>query len=136
MKQADIDVIIKSHTSWLNGERGGTRANLSRANLSGANLSRANLSGADLSRANLSGANLSGANLGGADLREADLDFSVWPLWCGTVGVVVDSRIAYQLAAHVCAVVCDDPDVIAMQEALRPWAEKSHRAAECLKETQ
>ena len=121
MKQADIDVIIKSHTSWLNGERGGTRANLSRANLSGANLSRANLS-----RANLSGANLSGA----------DLDFSAWPLWCGTVGVVVDSRIAYQLAAHVCAVVCDDPDVIAMQEALRPWAEKSHRAAECLKETQ
>ena len=106
MKQADIDVIIKSHTSWLNGERGGTRANLSRANLSGANLSG------------------------------ADLDFSAWPLWCGTVGVVVDSRIAYQLAAHVCAVVCDDPDVIAMQEALRPWAEKSHRAAECLKETQ
>ena len=96
MKQADIDVIIKSHTSWLNGERGGTRA----------------------------------------DLSGADLDFSAWPLWCGTVGVVVDSRIAYQLAAHVCAVVCDDPDVIAMQEALRPWAEKSHRAAECLKETQ
>ena len=63
---------------WLRGERGGKRADLSRANLSGADLSRANLSvanlsGANLSRANLSVANLSGANLSGANLSRADL---------------------------------------------------------------
>ena len=55
-----------------------SRANLSGADLYGANLSRANLSGADLyganlSRANLSGANLSGANLSGANLSGANL---------------------------------------------------------------
>jgi hypothetical protein len=50
-----------------------SRANLSRANLSGADLSRANLSGADLSGANLSRANLSRANLYGANLSGADL---------------------------------------------------------------
>jgi len=60
-----------------------SRANLTRANLSGADLTRANLSGADLTGAYLSGAylsgadltraNLSGANLSGADLSGADL---------------------------------------------------------------
>ena len=60
-----------------------SRADLSRADLSGANLygadlsraylSGANLSGADLSRAYLSGADLSGADLSGANLSTADL---------------------------------------------------------------
>jgi uncharacterized protein YjbI with pentapeptide repeats len=50
-----------------------SRANLSGAYLSGAYLSRANLSGADLSRANLSGANLSGADLSRANLSGAYL---------------------------------------------------------------
>ena len=48
-----------------------SRANLSRANLSGADLSRADLSGAYLSRANLSGAYLSRAYLSGAYLSGA-----------------------------------------------------------------
>ena len=47
-------------------------ANLSRADLSGAKLSRANLSGAKLSRADLSGAYLFGANLSGAYLFGAN----------------------------------------------------------------
>ena len=70
--------ILDKHKLWLRSEQGGSRANLSRAdlsraNLSGADLSRANLSGADLSGANLSGANLYGADLSGADLSGADL---------------------------------------------------------------
>jgi uncharacterized protein YjbI with pentapeptide repeats len=82
-----------------------SRANLSRANLSGADLSRAalsraNLSGADLSRANLSRANLSGADLSGANLSEANLDFSVLPLWCGSLGAKADERIIRQLIYH------------------------------------
>jgi uncharacterized protein YjbI with pentapeptide repeats len=69
--------ILELHKMWVAGN-GGTRANLSGANLSYANLSKAdlrytNLSYADLSGANLSYANLSKANLSKADLSEADL---------------------------------------------------------------
>ena len=74
----DLPKILGDHLKWLRSEPGGSRANLSgadlsRADLSGANLSGANLSRADLSGANLSRADLSGANLSGADLSRADL---------------------------------------------------------------
>ena len=59
-------------------------------NLRGANLSGVNLRGADLSDADLRGVNLSGANL----------DFSCWPLWCGSSGVKIDKEQARQLLAH------------------------------------
>ena len=101
MKQTELTEVLRLHRMWLSGKDSGVRADLS------------------------------GADLRGADLSGADLDFSPWPLWCGSVGVKVDARLAYQLAAHVCAVVCDDPDVQAMQTALLPWAQKSHRATEC-----
>ena len=81
-------------------------ANLSRANLSRANLYRAYLYEADLSEADLSGAylyraNLYRADLCGADLCGANLDFSCWPLWCGSLGVNLDSRLKAQLLYHV-----------------------------------
>ena len=124
MKKSDLEKILTEHTLWLHHE-GGKRADLSRADLSradlsgadlrGANLSRADLSGADLSGADLSGADLSGANLSGANLRwanlsgadlsranlsEANLDFSVLPLWCGSLGAKADERIIRQLIYH------------------------------------
>ena len=68
----DLKKILDEHLLWLNGE-GGSRANLSNADLFGANLRGANLSNADLFGANLRGANLRGANLFGANLRNADL---------------------------------------------------------------
>ena len=68
----DLKKILDEHLLWLNGE-GGSRADLSGANLSGAALSFANLSGADLSFANLRDADLFGANLSDADLSGADL---------------------------------------------------------------
>ena len=89
-------------------------ADLQDANLQGADLRDANLRGADLRDANLRGANLRyanlrDANLRGADLRRADLDFSCWPLWCGSSNVKIDDRIARQLLAHafsVCSEFC------------------------------
>ena len=87
MDTNEIMIILDEHNKWLNG-KGGIRADLRMANLSGADLSgadlrranlhgadlrMANLSGADLRMANLSGADLSGADLSGADLHEADL---------------------------------------------------------------
>jgi len=75
-------------------------ANLRGANLWGADLQDANLRGANLQDANLRGANLQDANLQDANLRGANLDFSCWPLWCGSQNVKIDENQAKQLLAH------------------------------------
>ena len=123
-----------------------SRANLSRANLSDANLSDANLSDANLSRADLSRANLRGANLRGADLsradlsradlsranlRGADLDYSCYPLWCGSLHLKADKRLACQLAYHLCSMQCDDADYIKMRNSILGFANQFHRVDEC-----
>jgi len=78
MQKAELDLILKKHTDWLQDKEGGERANLRRANLGGAYLGGADLTGANLMGANLTGANLTdayfrGANLGGANLKDANL---------------------------------------------------------------
>ena len=106
------------------------------ADLRGADLRDANLCGANLRDANLCDADLRGANLRDADLRGANLDFSSWPLWCGTTGVIVDVRLAAQLALHGALVVVDTTAVTAdeaqalaeWQAACRKLARFSHRA--------
>ena len=103
-------------------------ADLRDADLRDANLKGANLQGADLRDADLRGANLRGADLRGADLRGADLDYSFLPLWCGSKGMIVDRRIAAQIAAHFCALVCDDEDYQAARTAILEFAKTSHRA--------
>jgi uncharacterized protein YjbI with pentapeptide repeats len=110
-------------------------ADLSDADLSGASLSGADLSGADLSGAYLSGADLSGAYLRGADLRGANLsgaslDYSCWPLWCGSNNVKVDAKIAAQLAAHFCALDCKDEGYQKARNAILKFALTSHRAGD------
>ena len=111
-------------------------ANLQRANLYGANLREADLYGANLCEANLQRANLYGANLREADLYGANLcganiDYACWPLWCGSLGVKVDVRIARQFAYHLCALDCDDPEYIKARNALLPFANQFHRVQEC-----
>ena len=108
-------------------------ADLRGADLRGADLRRADLRGADLREADLRGANLRWANLRGANLRwanlrGANLDYSCWPLWCGSNHVKVDALIAAQLAAHFCALDCDDPAYLAAREAVLEFAKTSHRA--------
>lgn len=71
MEKTDLKKILEEHTLWLNGE-GGNQA--------------------DLRRADLRGVDLRGADLRGADLRGANLDFSVLPLWCGSLRAKVDGR--------------------------------------------
>ena len=102
----DLKKILDEHLLWLNGE-GGSRADLSGANLrdadlSGADLSGANLFGANLSDADLPGADLSCANLRGADLSGASMDQMIWdihtvfyPLQCPDSG----SYIGYKKAS-------------------------------------
>ena len=117
----------------MNDEPGGVKADLRGANLCGANLFGADLRGANLCGANLFGANLFGADLCGADLREADLreanlDYSCWYLSCKTNYVKVDRKIAAQLAAHFCVLICDDPDYIQARDAVMEFAKTSHMA--------
>jgi len=155
--EEELKEILANHKLWLKDESKGKRANLFDANLSGANLESANLSDANLERANLFGANLfganlfganlfganlesanlsdanleranlSGANLFGANLFGANLDFSAFPLWCGSKGIITDTKLVYQLLAHVHALDCKDEDFKKIQELIKPFAKKSHR---------
>ena len=101
MKQKELDEILRLHKMWLNGEEGGKRADLWDADLRGANL------------------------------RGANLDHSCWPLWCGSLDVKVDRRIAAQLAYHFCRLDCDDPDYIEARNAIVNFANEFHRVEEC-----
>ena len=84
--------ILQRHAKWLvSGGTDGESADLSNADLSNADLRYADLRYADLSYADLSNANL----------RYADLDFSCWPLWCGSKNVKADDRLVAQLIFHV-----------------------------------
>lgn len=101
MTQEELSMILYKHKKWLNSEDGGERANLG------------------------------GANLREADLHGADLDYSCWPLWCGSLDVKVDARIARQLAYHFCRLDCDDPEYLEARKAIAKFANGFHRVDEC-----
>ena len=73
MTREEIKKALELHRQWLNGGKGGERADLRGADLRGANLWDADLRRADLRRADLRDANLRGANLWDANLRDANL---------------------------------------------------------------
>ncbi|MDY6959344.1 MAG: pentapeptide repeat-containing protein [Halobacteriota archaeon] len=104
-------------------------ANCRGANFENANCRDANFKGADLKYATFEGADCRGADFQHADCREANfqdadcwranfenadcrkanfqganIDYSCWPLWCGSLDVKVDKRIARQLLYHAVAV--------------------------------
>ena len=116
MEQKELNEILQLHKMWLNDEEG---------------CKCANLRDADLRDADLQDADLWGANLQDADLRGADLDYSCWPLRCGSLDVKVDRRIAAQLAYHFCRLDCDDPDYIEARNAITHFANEFHRVEEC-----
>ena len=131
----ELSAILSKHSKWLKGEDGGERAHLQYADLQYADLQRADLQYADLQRADLRDANLQGAHLQGAhlqhaDLRDANLDFSCLPLWCGGSKFKADAKLMAQIAAHFCAIECDDPAYIAARAAVLSFALTSHRASD------
>ena len=99
--------------------------------LRGADLRGADLRGANLSDADLRGADLRGADLRGADLSDANLDYSCYPLWCGSLHLKADKRLACQLAYHLCSMQCDDADYIKMRNSILGFANQFHRVDEC-----
>ena len=74
---------------------------------------------------------LSDANLSDADLRGANLDYSCYPLWCGSLHLKADKRLACQLAYHLCSMQCDDADYIKMRNSILGFANQFHRVDEC-----
>jgi uncharacterized protein YjbI with pentapeptide repeats len=99
MEQLKLDEILKNHKVWL--ETNGEKGSCT---------------------------NLRYVNLSGTDLRGADLDFSCWPLWCGSKNVTVDLKLIYQLLAHVACLQCADPEFAEIKKAIMEYAVKSHRA--------
>ncbi len=142
MEREKLNEILEKHKKWLNNEEGGERANLCNADLhntilGGANLCGANLGGANLCSADLGGADLRSADLRGAILGGANLDYSAWPLWCGSLKAYVDDRIAIQLLYHTLSVVQHSPYVSdeLKRSLLTPnnidAANRFHRVEEC-----
>ena len=123
MTSEEIKKVLDLHKKWLNDEEGGERADLRDADLRDADLRGADLRGADLRWADLRGADLSRA-----DLRGADLDFSCFPLWCGGSKFQCDTKLVYQLLAHICTLEFDDTEGI--KDLIMPFAAKSHRAVD------
>lgn len=74
---------------------------------------------------------LSDADLSDANLRGADLDYSCYPLWCGSLHFKADKRLACQLAYHLCSMQCDDADYIKMRNSILGFANQFHRVDEC-----
>ena len=75
-------------------------------------------------------ADLRGADLRGANLRNASLDFSCWPLWCGSLDVIVDIILIRQLAYHFCSLKNNSKLYKEARKALLPLANKFHRILE------
>ena len=128
MTREEIEKVLDLHKKWLIDEVDveGKKADLRGADLSWADLNGADLRGANLNGANLRGADLNGANLRGANLNGADLDFSCFPLWCGGSKFKCDTKLVYQLLAHICTLEFDDTEGV--KDLIMPFAVKSHRA--------
>lgn len=130
--QKELCGMLDRHAKWLRGQEGGKQMALCGADLRGLDFCGADMSSSTLQESDLRGANLLGATLRnvtliGANLRNVDLDYSSGiPLWCGSLGVKADKRLAAQLAYHFCRIKCRDPEVKAAQAALEGLANKSH----------
>lgn len=112
MDKARLNEILEKHKKWLNGEKDGVRADLRHSDLSQIDLS-------------------------GSDLSHSNIDHSCWPLWCGSLDVHIDDRIARQLLYHLMRPCLVSPDVsedfkrALFTSELIEEANKFHRAEEC-----
>ena len=160
MTPEELKAKLDAHKLWLetrwSDEVKGERLNLTDADLTGANLTDANLTGANLTDANLARADLTDANLARADLTDADLtaadltltnltganltrarlDYSAWPLRCGSLNVKIDKRLAAQLMYHSMRAMqsCgDDADIAAVlaNPECVALANQFHRVNKC-----
>jgi hypothetical protein len=100
-------------------------ADLQAAYLRNTDLRNADLRNADLRNADLRNADLRNADLQAADLRNANLDFSCFPLWCGSFNMHVSVDLIQQLLYHLCRLKCDDPEWLSIRENIQSSANKA-----------
>lgn len=137
MEGEELRRVLDLHKKWVRKESGGICADLQRADLRDADLQDADLQGADFQGADLRVADLRDANLRGADLQGAYIDYSAWPLWCGSLEAYIDDRIAIQLLYHLLRPVQASPYVSQevkerlLTDDLIDLANRFHRAEEC-----
>lgn len=137
MEEKEVKEVLDSHKKWMRGELGEIFANFQNADLRDKDLQGEDLRGANFQDADLRGAHLRGANLQDADLRGANIDYSAWPLWCGSLDAYIDDRIAIQLLYHLLRPVQASPYVSRevkerlLTDDLIDLANRFHRAEEC-----
>ena len=100
-----------------------------------AELNYAELNYAKLNDAKLNGAKLNGAKLNDAELNDGtDMDYSSFPLWCGSFRVKATLRLAAQLAYHFCRIdfsKCPEAKALQQLPEMKALANKFHRVDEC-----
>ena len=111
MTSEEIKKVLDLHQKWINDEDGGEVADLR---------------GVDLSEVDLRGVDLRWVDLRGVDLSGADFDYSCFPLWCGGSRFKCDTKLVYQILAHICTL--DFPDDEGIKDLIMPFAVQSHRA--------
>ena len=125
IEQGELDELVRKHELWLEGKDGGEKlvlidCDLTRSNLTGSNLSWSDLTGSDLSRSNLTG---------------SDLDYSVLPLWCGSLKANFDDKQLIQIAYHLVKAGLNSDNASnetkTELEKLIDFANKFHRVDEC-----
>ena len=114
MQKERLQEILESHKKWLRGKDGKK---------------------ADLRCADLRWADLKGVDLRCVDLRGTDLDYSSFPLWCGSFDIIVDERLIRQLCYHIAKLkyAGNDSDIKTLLESdvFKSVANKFHRVEEC-----
>lgn len=144
------ETLGKAIEAYLVNNKDLSYAFLSYEDLRYTNLSGANLMGADLSHTDLNYTNLNGANLKCADLKCADLkcanlnctnlkgvnlDYSCFPLGCGSLDIKIDKRIACQMLYHTLRAMqsVDDKEIkeLLNDDKVLALANKFHRVEEC-----
>lgn len=142
MTHEELNEVLRKHKLWLDDKEGGELANMQHANMQyadmrGTNLRNANMQHANMQDVNLQDADMRGADMRDADMRDADIDYSAWPLWCGSLKAHVDDRIAIQLLYHTLSVVQHSPYVsdelkrVLLTEPVVDIANRFHRVDEC-----
>lgn len=132
MEQKELLEVLEKHVKWLRRQKGGKRAVLDDARLM-----CVSLNGLNLSYASLRGTDLHGIELRGTNLYGADIDYSSWPLWCGSLKARIDDRQARQLLYHVLSAVAysdncsDNLKATLLTKSNIAVANQFHRVDEC-----
>lgn len=134
LNKADLSYAILSFTDLINANL--TCTKLIGTKLDNANLRNANLKYADLTGADLIGTDLTCTNLSYARLVGANLDHSCLPLWCGSLNIEIDKKIACQFLYHTLRAmqsVDDDDEIKAIlnDPKVLASANQFHRVDEC-----